>query len=541
MSLSKVQLLDCTIRDGGYINNWRFSLDFAKALYRAVSEAGVDYMETGFVFGESRETKSPWANYHYDPTGYSALKNAVPNGCRMVGLLNYGGFEIKEIPPSVQMPFDMLRVVCHRADAAAAATVAAELSQLGYETTVNFMGVSNYTPVELIELIQIINDHKNEVGYFYVADSFGSLMPEDTRRIVDTLRYGTQARLGFHPHNNLQMAFANSLAAIQAGASIVDGSVFGMGRGAGNLFTEVMVAYLEAQGESRYRLLPLLQFADLFMEPLREQYDWGLSLPQMISGILKCHPNYPTNLLDFKMHTADDIYKMLKNLPDDHRRRYKKTYMDEARSAFLKEKIRQDNAVSDGLKKAAEDHDSVLLLCGGSSVQKYQVKLEKLVEKENCYVMAVNNPASPVPADAVFFGNQRRLLQHQAQVSAEQEVILGPTINEKVEESMPLENISRVMLKKAQGAEFSRGFPETSGVMGILVCAELGFKKVYIAGMDGFSPDTENYYYNEPDRIEEIDTQEVLNQTVEQELILTAKVLNGAVELTLVTPSRFYL
>ena len=230
MSISKVQLLDCTIRDGGYINNWQFSQDFAEALYRAVSEAGVDYIETGFVFGESRETKSPWANYN--PSAYNELRAAVPHGCRISGMLNFGGFELDEIPPASETHFDMLRMACHRVDAEEATKTAAVLAQRGYETTINYMGISNYTPVQLIELIQLINDYKNDVGFFYVADSFGSLMPNDTRRIVDTLKYGTQAELGFHPHNNLQMAFANSLSAIDAGASIVDGSVFGMGRGA---------------------------------------------------------------------------------------------------------------------------------------------------------------------------------------------------------------------------------------------------------------------------------------------------------------------
>jgi len=539
MSLGKVKILDCTIRDGGYINNWQFPLDFAKALYRAVSEAGVDYIETGFMFGESRETKSPWANY--DPAVYKELRAAVPNGCKVAGLLNYGGFEMNEIPPASESHFDMLRLVCHRVDAAAATETAAALAQKGYETTINYMAISNYTPVQLIELIQIINDHKKEVGFFYVADSFGSLMPNDTRRIVDTLKYGTQANLGFHPHNNLQMAFANSLAAIDAGANIVDGSVFGMGRGAGNLFTEVMVAYLEAQDESRYQLLPLLQFADLFMEPLREQYDWGISLSQMISGILHCHPNYPTNLLNFKMHTADDIYRMLKELPEDRRGRYKKPYMDEARVAFLKKKIQQNNTVSSGLKDAAACHENVLLLCGGRSIHDHQAELEALAEKENCYVIAVNNPTPPVKAESVFFGNQRRLLQHQSKVGTSQGVILGPTINEKAEESLPLENISRVMLKNAQATEFPGIVPETSGCMAILACAELGFKRVYIAGMDGFQLDDENYYYDEPDRVAGRGVKEEINQKMGDELRLVKSAVGTGVTLQMVTPSAFNL
>lgn len=525
MRLSNVKVLDCTIRDGGYINNWQFPLDFVKALYRAVSEAGVDYIESGFVFGESRETKSPWANY--DPAVYRELLASVPNGCKVSGLLNYGGFDINEIPSASESHFDMLRLVCHRVDASAATETAAILAQKGYETTINYMAISNYTPVQLFELIQIINEYKKEVGFFYVADSFGSLMPNDTRRIVDTLKYGTQANLGFHPHNNLQMAFANSLAAIDAGANIVDGSVFGMGRGAGNLFTEVVVAYLEAQGESRYQLLPLLQFADLFMEPLREQYSWGISLPQMISGILHCHPNYPTNLLSFKMHTADDIYRMLKALPQEQRGRFKSSYMDEALSKFITVKTQRGNVVSEGLHRAVKTHDHALLLCGGSSVQKYQTDLSLLAKKENCYVIAVNNPNPPVKADAVFFGNQRRLLQHHEQVCDEQEVILGPTINEKAEESLRLEKVSRMMLKNAKEAGVVGFFPKNSGIMAMLACAELGFKTVHIAGLDGFVLGG-GYYYAERDAVDDPIALKEMDAVLRGEWKAVSEFLKGA-------------
>lgn len=539
MSLRDVKILDCTIRDGGYINEWGFSLDFAKALYRAVSDAGVDYIETGFFFGESRETKSPWANY--DPAVYDELCGSVPDGCRISGLLNFGGFELEEIPPASETHFDMLRTVCHQVDAEAATRNAAALTEKGYEVTINYMGISNYSPQQLIDLTRIIHEHKEPIGYFYVADSFGSLMPADTRRIVDTLKYATQASIGFHPHNNLQMAFANSLAAIEAGAGIVDGSVFGMGRGAGNLFTEVMVAYLEAEGESRYQLLPILQFADLFMEPLREQYDWGISLPQMISGILQCHPNYPTNLLKFKMHTADDIYRMLRELPAEQRGRYKKPIMEEARADFLTKKVQKENSISSGLNESVQGCDSVLLLCGGRSVRENEAELKAFVENRNCYTITVNNPVPPLVANAVFFGNQRRLLQHRSVVADGQEVILGPVINEKAEDALPFENVSRIMLANVKQAGFPGIFPSTSGAMAILACAELGFKKIYVAGMDGFSVGGSDFYYDEPDRIEEESIKEELNTSMQSELTAVKELLRSSVKIELVTPSNLNL
>lgn len=539
MSISDVKILDCTMRDGGYINNWEFSMGFATALYQAVSEAGVDYIETGFYRGESPGCKSPWANYN--KAAYEKLTSAVKDRCKIAGIINFGGCRLDEIPDASETHFNMLRVVCHRVDAHEATDMAAALSNKGYETTVNYMGISSYTPEQLIELIKIINDYKQDVSYFYVADSFGCLMPADTRRIFDTLKYGTQAPLGFHPHNNLQMAFANSLEAISNGANIVDGSVFGMGRGAGNLFTEVMVAYLEAQGKGRYKLLPILQFADLFMEPLRDEYDWGISLPQMISGILKCHPNYPTNLLKLKRHTVDDIYNMLRNLPEEKRPRYNRQSMEECRNQLLNDKVSKKSVISDALSQSVLRHDSVMLLCGGASVEQYKDKINQLVKERDCYLITVNNPATPLDVDAIFFGNQRRFLQHHGDAVENQEIILGPTINEKAEESMGLASASRIMLSSCKKLGFPGVYPSTSGVMAILACLEAGFENIYVAGMDGFSPDLENYYYDEVDQVVSSEALEQLNEILSGELKLVRSHLPDNVSVKMVTPSHLVL
>ena len=300
------------------------------------------------------------------------------------------------------------------------------------------------------------------------------------------------------------------------------------------------MAYLEAQGETRYQLLPLLQFADLFMEPLREQYDWGISLPQMISGILHCHPNYPTNLLDFKMHTADDIYRMLKELPEERKGRYKKPYMDEARTHFLSQKVKQEGSLSEGLDKALVGCDSILLLCGGGSVDKHQVALKELVEKEKCLTITVNNPAPPIHPDAVFFGNQRRLLKHIDAIQEDQEVIFGPTISEGVESRLNLKHISRLRIRMGLSGDFAAAYPMNSAVMAILAAQELGAKTIYVAGMDGLQVGGDNYYYKESDGVYDAKVIKTLNEEQRNELGVVKKLIQQqGVSVKIVTPTIF--
>ena len=313
------KLLDCTLRDGGYINEWTFSWHFANALYHAVSEGGADYIEVGF-FEPGNNSGLPWTNL--TSVDLQRLRREIPNGTQIAVMINYGSVDLDSVPDRAEYPADLIRVATPKSQAKEGTDFAAKLRKKGYETTINYMGVSNYTNAEILELIGIINDYKTEVDYFYVADSFGSLLPARTREIFTTLRFGTDALLGFHPHNNLQMAFANCLEAIEAGVDIIDGSVFGMGRGAGNLFTDAVIAYFETIEPERFQVMPILQFADLYMEEIKQQYSWGYSLPQLLSGILKCHPNYPTNLLKQKAYTADDIYRMLKHLSEEEKPRY---------------------------------------------------------------------------------------------------------------------------------------------------------------------------------------------------------------------------
>jgi 4-hydroxy 2-oxovalerate aldolase len=493
--MRKIEILDCTIRDGGYVNQWDFSVEFVKALYAALSQAGVSYMETGFLAHPAAGEKVPWTSYHEDV--YADIKQSFPGGCKLALLMNFGDFALDEMVPAKESSVDMIRVACHKKDRQAAAEMAAGIHALGYASTVNFMGLSSYSPADVLDTIGIINRFADQVTCFYFADSFGSLFPCDIRKIYGTVQYATDVRLGFHPHNNLQMAFANCLEAMEAGVTMVDGSVFGMGRGAGNLYTEAMVAYLERNGAEGIHLQPILQFADLFMEPLREKLDWGISLPQLISGILACHPNYPSHFLEQKMHTADDIYQMLKSLDQEDAARYSTAKASQLRAGYVRTSCGDDQP-SASLQELCRSHDTALLVCGGPSVERSLDRLQTLAREHNALVVAVNNPNPPIEAPAVFFGNQRRLLQHKDAIATRQEVLFGPTINPSAERSFNIP-ASRFSLKAALDLDFPSIIPANSGVMAIMTLAALGMKKIYVAGLDGFSGAGQQYYYAEAD------------------------------------------
>ena len=535
------KLLDCTLRDGGYINNWNFSRDFGDALYRAVSAAGVDYVEVGFLEPGVQEGL-PWTNLSADDL--NSIRGDLSEGTAIAVMINYGAVALEDIPEAKDYPADLIRVAAPKSAAEEATAFAAAITQKGYRTTINYMGISNYTNQEILSLVDLMNRFKDEVEYFYVADSFGSLMPKRTREIFGTLRFGTDAALGFHPHNNLQLAFANCLEAMEAGVDIIDGSVFGMGRGAGNLFTDAMLAYYEQCEPERYHLVPVLQFADLYMEELKKEFTWGYSLPQLLSGILKCHPNYPTNLLKEKAYTADDIFSMLQGLSDEKKPRYSKESLQSIRVAHFGQVIANAvESVSPEMAKLCERTEGkALLICGGSSVVHELGQIEKFVQEQTPSVFSINNPKPPLSVDGVFFGNRRRFLRNSALIEENMQVILGLEVHALNAEMHVCGEVSKVNALAGLGgieSPFELTIPANSAIEGVLALVRCGYRDFHICGLDGYA-NGDNYYYEESDQLNDLDEMARENVLIQQELRLLADLGKKlGFSLTLMTQSRF--
>lgn len=494
------KILDCTLRDGGYINNWEFSRNFGDALYGAVSAAGVDYIEVGFL--EPGATSGlPWTNLSAEDL--RSIRGDLKDGAGIAVMINYGSVRLADVPDANDYPADLIRVAAPKSVAEEATAFAAAITAKGYQTTINYMGISNYNNQEILGLVDLMNRFKDDVRYFYVADSFGSLMPKRTREIFTTLRFGTDAALGFHPHNNLQLAFANCLEAIEAGIDIVDSSVLGMGRGAGNLFTDAVVAYFETIEPLRFSLMSILRFAELFMEPLARQYKWGYSLPQLMSGILCCHPNYPTNLLKEKHNTADQIYALLQFINGDDRLRYSEKVIIDAKKRYFESLSGSVEAEACNLDMSIlkDKNRPILLIAGGKSVCLEKVKIGDYISDENPWVVSINRPNPHFRSDAIFFGNQRRLMQCDRIDLDGNMLILGPTVSSgfNFNSTDDVYSVNTFdIINKHSGPDTTQVFVENSTIQAAIAFIDFGYSNIQIAGMDGFAGDLD-YYYEESD------------------------------------------
>lgn len=281
------KIVDCTIRDGGLVNNWDFSVDFVQNLYESLNAAGVDYMEIGYknspkLLGGA-DASGPWRFLNDD-----FLRKVIPNkkDTKLSALVDIGRVDENDILPRNESMIDLIRVACYSKDVDKAIQLSSKFHDMGYETTINIMALSNVMEKDLLENLEMMKDAPVDV--VYVVDSFGSLEMSDIHFLVDKFKnHLPNKKLGIHAHNNLQLAFANTLTASQMGVEFLDSSVYGMGRAAGNCPTELLVTRLK---NPKFNLRPLVDFIERYMIPLREKEEWGYIIPYMITGTLDEHP-----------------------------------------------------------------------------------------------------------------------------------------------------------------------------------------------------------------------------------------------------------
>ena len=288
---SDLKVLDCTLRDGGLMNNHRFSDEVVKAVYTACAAAGIDYLELGYKGSGrlySRDAYGKWKFCREEDVRRIVGDQDTP--LKLSVMADAGRCDFHEdILPKAQSVIDLIRVACYIHQIPTAIEMIKDAHQKGYETSVNLMAVSTVPEPELDAALALLAD--TEVDSIYLVDSYGSLYGEQVQYLTKKYRgYAAAAGkiVGMHAHNNLELAFANTIEAIIHGAAMVDGSIAGLGRGAGNCRTELLLSFLH---NPKYKLRPLLDCISRHIEPLRAELRWGFDIPYMITGVLNRHPN----------------------------------------------------------------------------------------------------------------------------------------------------------------------------------------------------------------------------------------------------------
>ena len=283
----EIKVLDCTVRDGGLMNDWKFEDDFVKAVYDACVAAGVDYMEIGYKSSEkaySRKENGAWK--FCDEKDLRKIVGDNQTGLKLSAMADIGRIDFQDIAPKKDSVIDMIRVAAYVHQMDKAVELAHHCIDKGYETTINLMAVSKVMERDLDEALNDVA--KSRVPVFYLVDSFGSMYCEQIELLMNKYKAALPNKtIGIHTHNNMQLAFSNTITAIIHGCNMLDSTLLGVGRGAGNCHTELLMAFLK---NPKYKLQPLFDVIQKRLLPLQNDITWGYHIPYLITGFMNEHP-----------------------------------------------------------------------------------------------------------------------------------------------------------------------------------------------------------------------------------------------------------
>ena len=287
MFREQIKVLDCTIRDGGLINNHYFNDKFVRAVYEALSATKIDYMEMGY---RSCRTLVPDADYgpwkYCDDDKISEIIDGIESDVKLAIMVDAHRIAEQVFKPADESPIDMIRVATYVKDIDKAIAMAHKAHDLGYETTVNIMAVSKEIEKDLVEALDQLA--KCPADVVYVVDSFGYFYCEQIEYLVKLYKEHLPGKeIGIHCHNNQQLAFANTIEGVIHNTNYVDGSLYGIGRGAGNCPLELIIGFLK---NPKFKLSPILKVIEDYMIPMLKEMEWGYMIPYVITGILNEHP-----------------------------------------------------------------------------------------------------------------------------------------------------------------------------------------------------------------------------------------------------------
>lgn len=312
---SDIKVVDCTLRDGGLVNKFNFSDEFVKDLYRTNIKAGIDYMEFGYKASKdifSREEFGKWKFCEEDDIRAVVGNNDFDMKISVMADVGRTDFR-NDILKKEDSVIDMIRTATYIHQIPAAIEMIQDAHEKGYETTVNIMAISKVREEELDHGLQILAE--SDVDIIYLVDSFGAFYPEQIRRLTDkymNIAEKNHKKIGVHAHNNQQLAFANTVEALTNGASLLDATVSGMGRGAGNCFMESLLAFLR---NPRYNLVPVMDFVQKYIQAERDKGNiWGYDIPYLLTGILNSHPS---SAIRFENEGRKDYSRFYQELLDN--------------------------------------------------------------------------------------------------------------------------------------------------------------------------------------------------------------------------------
>ncbi len=478
--MSNIKVLDCTLRDGGYINEWNFGLEKSRHILTLLNKSNIDYIETGFLTEEATSDSKTLFN------SFDDIRKFVPFDIakeKLFGMITFGKFPIEKVPDVDRAIIKGIRLIFKKNQKDKAMVYCKKLKAKGYKLFINPTFIDQFSDEEIIDVIKDINDiHPYGMS---IVDSMGVLKESDLLRLYYLIDHNLDKDIAlcFHSHNNLQLSFSNAQCLMKVCKDrelIIDSTVFGMGRGAGNLCTELITQYINDNYNGNYDIIPILKIVDEQINPIFAKTPWGYSVPYYLAATNHCHPNYAKYLVDKQTVPVEFINNLLKSIPDNKKSIYdvnliKQLYLDKFSNVV------DDSRTVEYMKNLLTGK-KILILAPGKSLKEEKQKVDNFIEHENPFIISLNFIPEQYKENLVFVTNMKRF-------TSLSNYMAPLVVSSNIEDIPP----QALVLNYSSYLNDSKMFDNVA-LMLLNLFIKIGIKSVTIAGLDGFSPvATENY------------------------------------------------
>lgn len=490
---SKIRLLDCTLRDGGYLNDWEFGNSNIVNIFERLVSAGIDIIETGFLddrrqFDENRTI--------FPDTGcVDRIYGKLDKGNSLiVGMIDYGTCSIDNLADAGDCYLDGIRVIFKKHKMHEAIDFCKQVKAKGYKVFAQAVSITSYNDDELSELIGLVNDL--EPYAFSLVDTYGLLHKGTLRHYFDhaCAHLKPSIGIGYHAHNNFQLAYANCIELLENPPAdrmlIVDGTLYGMGKSAGNTPIELLVMYMNSVYNTSYHNSQILEAIEVTILEMRSKYVWGYSFKFFLAASHDCHPNYVNYLMDIGKLSVKSINEILASLEGEKKLLFDREYIKDLYFEYQKQHCADSDSVT-SLFADLKGKD-VLIMGPGKHIYSQRDRVEKYLALAKRITISINFIPEDYDIDYVFMSNAKRYVQ------------LCSALNEQKEKSklIATSNITRTLGEFDYTLNYSALLDEDAlmpdnpmiMLLGLLKKAEVS--SVGLAGFDGYRETSVSNYVN---------------------------------------------
>ncbi len=489
-----VKLLDCTLRDGGFINDWEFGHDDIINIFERSVSAGTDIIEVGFL--DDRREFDRNRTIMPDTAAVNEIFKGVDCGNSMiVGMIDYGTCRAENVCGKADSILDGIRVIFKKKNRFEALEYIRILKEKGYKMFVQPVSITGYSDEEMTDLVKRVNELKPYA--MSMVDTYGLLHQGNLLHYFEIMdrHLDPGISLGYHAHNNFQLGYSNSLALIEKNTErdlVVDGSAFGMGKGAGNAPLELLAMYANDHMGASYDINQILEMIDVNIMKIYLKSPWGYSVKYYLAASNDCHPTYVQHLMQKRTLSIKSVNEILSMIAPEEKLAYNKEHIEELYCRYQRQEIRDEESIARlGTELSGK---SLLVLGPGKSMQKQKSEIQAFIAKWKPTIITINYEPKDFYTDYIFLSNAKRYVglanRLQRQGQNDQIKIIATSNVTKASGSFDY----TIDYSSLIDPDFE--IMDSSLLMLLKLLQKLGVKEAALAGFDGYSSSEGENYFN---------------------------------------------